>query len=39
MEITSIFICVKSLQESAGVETEFISFDMDCYTYIIITNN
>lgn len=39
MGITSIFICVKSLQESAGIETEFLSFDMDRYTYIIITNN
>lgn len=39
MEITNIFICVKLLQESAGVETGFISFDMDCYSYIIITNN
>lgn len=32
MGITSIFVCVKSLPESAGVETEFLSFDMDWYT-------
>lgn len=37
MEIINIVICVNFFQESAGVETGFITFDMDCYTSIITT--